>query len=215
MNKKEETSKYVNDIFNCVFNCLIICRKVIDTINYYEVSNIYKELNYNLKHILHDIVSAFLSEGIIAASDLLINEASPINYIKIKKKINNERLVKKSKVKLIQKIDKLHSEYKNSKHYPILTDKNSGMAFLRDKVFAHTDNTGLFHVVQKEVIDNLEKVIIDLYELHRELLIELSDKDEAKTMIAKNLLKANEYYNQSKNKASLLKKIIQSENKLL
>lgn len=203
----EEQSLYHKDIWNSVFNCLIIYQKVIDAINYYEIKCISEDLNQNLREVLTDILYALVGEAIIAANDLLVDENSPINNHKIKNKIKNEKLEKYFKEGLIQKIENWDGLYKKGKHYPVLTDKNSGIAFFRDKVFAHTDNEGLFHDVPKEIIDNLKEVIMDLYTLYRELLIELSDKDDSKEMIAKTQPTSEDYFNKSKEKAALLKKL--------
>ena len=203
-------SLYCKDIWNNLFNCLIICRKVIDAVNYYEIRYISKELNQDLREIFIDVLYALIGEGIIAASELLEDERSPINYHKIKNKIDDEKLEKSFKKGLIEKIKNWDRLYKINKYYQILTDKNTGIVFLRDKVFAHTDNKGLFQVIKKEIIDNLKEVIMDLYKLHLELLIELSDKNDYKTVMANSQPTAKEYSIQSEQKATLLKNLFRN-----
>lgn len=76
-----------------------------------------------------------------------------------------------------------------------------------DKVFAHTDIDGLFITIDKKVLENLKTVIFDLYELHCLLLNEIPGKNDSKSMIARTQPTTNEYSNQSKDKATLLKKL--------
>lgn len=148
MCKIEEPSLYFKDIWNNLLNCLIVCRKVIDAVNYYEIRSISEELDQDLREIFSDVLYALIGEGIIAASELLEDKGSQINYHKIKHKIENEKLDKSFKTGLIQKIENWDCSYKSNKDYKILTDENSGIVFFRNKVFAHTDNKGLFQVIR-------------------------------------------------------------------
>ncbi|CDZ79468.1 hypothetical protein BN59_03786 [Legionella massiliensis] len=199
----EEGCEYIKDINNCVQNCSIICKKVIDNINYYRALKICHGVNRDLKDIRDDLLDAFLSQGIIAACDLLIDHDSPINYIKIQNKISNECIEKIRKKQIMKKMTDWSDMYKKGEEYSILTDKNKGIRFLRDKVFAHTDNQGLFLDIADEIIDGLAKVINRLYELYRELLSGLADDDE-RALIARAQPSVNKNMQQSMDKATLL-----------